>query len=286
MEKGDETLAAKKTCLICGAAGAGDDVTAATADGHPAKPYAAVNPTNSDTANADQIEGLRTTIRDLEEKLAAANAMIEDLKRSSSADAMLREELVDLREIFQAEREEQLERNSGLLAGGKVWPERMVWPRLQSEVDAVKESTQGLLNNHSPWTIIITCLNFLLPMPQEIRAKHQKKDMANERPLILLDFMFLKAILPTLNVSPRNPLTLTGATLLRRPLLVAAFYLHHFKFRFSSRNRLAKANTVISFNNKSVAPVADALISFNDFAGSTARQALAAMGHHLSGGIR
>ncbi|XP_052166523.1 uncharacterized protein LOC127783310 [Oryza glaberrima] len=89
MEKGDETLAAKKTCLICGAAGAGDDVTAATADGHPAKPYAAVNPTNSDTANADQIEGLRTTIRDLEEKLAAANAMIEDLKRSSSADAMV-----------------------------------------------------------------------------------------------------------------------------------------------------------------------------------------------------
>ncbi|EAZ42158.1 hypothetical protein OsJ_26721 [Oryza sativa Japonica Group] len=88
MEKGDETLAAKKTCLMCGAAGAGGDVTAATADGHPAKPYAAVNPTNSDTANADQIEGLRTTIRDLEEKLAAANTMIEDLKRSSSADTM------------------------------------------------------------------------------------------------------------------------------------------------------------------------------------------------------
>jgi hypothetical protein len=122
-------------------------------------------------------------------------------------------------------------------------------------------------------------------MPQEIRAKHQKKDMANERPLILLDFMFLKAILPTLNVSPRNPLTLTGATLLRRPLLVAALHLHHFKFWFSSRNRLAKANTVISFNNNSVAPVADALISFNDFVGSTTRQALAAMGHHLSGGI-
>uniref|UniRef100_A0A0E0EJS3 Uncharacterized protein n=1 Tax=Oryza meridionalis TaxID=40149 RepID=A0A0E0EJS3_9ORYZ len=86
-------------------------------------------------------------------------------------------------------------------------------------------------------------------MPQEIRTKHQKKDIANERPLILSDPMFLKAILPTLNVSS-------------------------FGFPAGIHWKRQHGNQ-LQRNNNTIAPVVNALISFNNFGGSTAGQASA-----------
>uniref|UniRef100_A0A0E0LVL1 Response regulatory domain-containing protein n=1 Tax=Oryza punctata TaxID=4537 RepID=A0A0E0LVL1_ORYPU len=145
---------------------------------------------------------------------------------------------------------------------------------------------------------------------QEFRAKHQKKDITDERPLISSDSMFLKAILPTLNVSPRNPLTLTGgagsssvaATAFAggssslAPLQVPVFQQQSagngnmvisFNNNASPMARHTPAgNTMISFNNVTAAPVTNAVISFNNYAGSAAVQAPNAMEQHLSDDVR
>uniref|UniRef100_A0A0E0LVL2 Response regulatory domain-containing protein n=1 Tax=Oryza punctata TaxID=4537 RepID=A0A0E0LVL2_ORYPU len=145
----------------------------------------------------------------------------------------------------------------------------------------------------------------------EFRAKHQKKDMADEWPLLSSDSMFLKAILPTLNVSPENPLTLTGgagsssvaaagfaggSTSPAAPLQVPVFQQQSadngnavISFNSSASPMAMRAlagNTMISFNNVAVAPVANAVISFNKFSGSAAVQVPDAMGKHLSGDVR
>uniref|UniRef100_A0A0E0F787 Response regulatory domain-containing protein n=1 Tax=Oryza meridionalis TaxID=40149 RepID=A0A0E0F787_9ORYZ len=145
---------------------------------------------------------------------------------------------------------------------------------------------------------------------QEFRAKHQKKDMANERPLISSDSTFLKAILPTLNISPRNPLTLTGGVGSRSvgaeafaggsssaaPPQIPVFQqlsTGNGKTVISFSNnasptamRATTDNTMISFNNVSTAPVANAVISFSNISRSATMQAPAARGQHLSGDVQ
>uniref|UniRef100_A0A0D3H133 Uncharacterized protein n=1 Tax=Oryza barthii TaxID=65489 RepID=A0A0D3H133_9ORYZ len=120
--------------------------------------------------------------------------------------------------------------------------------------------------------------------------------MADEHPIISSDSMFLKAILPTLNVSPCNPLTITGGAG-SSTVAAAAFaggssspaplQVLVFQQQSTGNGNMAPAdNSMISFNNITVAPVANAVISFNNFARSTAGQASATMGHHLSGGVQ
>uniref|UniRef100_A0A0E0QJX4 Two-component response regulator ORR33 n=1 Tax=Oryza rufipogon TaxID=4529 RepID=A0A0E0QJX4_ORYRU len=144
----------------------------------------------------------------------------------------------------------------------------------------------------------------------EFRTKHQKKDMAIERPLISSDSMFLKAILPTLKISPCNPLTLTGgigsssvaaeafaggsssAAPLQIPVFQQQFTGNGNTVISFSNNaspmamRAPTDNTMISFNNVSAAPVANAVISFSNISRSAAMQAPAARGQHLSGDVQ
>ncbi|EAZ42978.1 hypothetical protein OsJ_27567 [Oryza sativa Japonica Group] len=145
---------------------------------------------------------------------------------------------------------------------------------------------------------------------QEFRTKHQKKDMAIERPLISSDSMFLKAILPTLKISPCNPLTLTGGigsssvaaeafaggSSSAAPLQIPVFQQQstgngNTVISFSNNAspmamRAPTDNTMISFNNVSAAPVANAVISFSNISRSAAMQAPAARGQHLSGDVQ
>uniref|UniRef100_A0A0E0F786 Uncharacterized protein n=1 Tax=Oryza meridionalis TaxID=40149 RepID=A0A0E0F786_9ORYZ len=134
--------------------------------------------------------------------------------------------------------------------------------------------------------------------------------MADECPVIASDSMFLKAILPTLNVSPCNPLTIiggsgssavaaaafAGGSSSPAPLQVPVFQQQStgngntvisFNSNASPVAMQAPAdNSMISFNNIAAAPVANVVISFNNFARSTAGQASATMEHHLSGGVQ
>ncbi|EAZ07232.1 hypothetical protein OsI_29475 [Oryza sativa Indica Group] len=145
---------------------------------------------------------------------------------------------------------------------------------------------------------------------QEFRTKHQKKDMAIERPLISSDSMFLKAILPTLKISPCNPLILTGGigsssvaaeafaggSSSAAPLQIPVFQQQstgngNTVISFSNNAspmamRAPTDNTMISFNNVSAAPVANAVISFSNISRSAAMQAPAARGQHLSGDVQ
>uniref|UniRef100_A0A0E0AWA4 Uncharacterized protein n=1 Tax=Oryza glumipatula TaxID=40148 RepID=A0A0E0AWA4_9ORYZ len=118
--------------------------------------------------------------------------------------------------------------------------------------------------------------------------------MADEHHVILSDSMFLKAILPTLNVSPCNPLTITGGAG-SSTVAAAAFaggssspaplQVPVFQQQSTGNGNVAPAdNSMISFNNITAAPVANAVISFNNFARSIAGQASATMGHHLPAG--
>uniref|UniRef100_A0A0D3ESW6 Uncharacterized protein n=1 Tax=Oryza barthii TaxID=65489 RepID=A0A0D3ESW6_9ORYZ len=152
------TVAAEKT--VPDGSVAEDEVTVTAVN--PAKSYAAV------AANAE-IEDLRTTNHDLEEKLAAADrekkgraTEIDGLKDTSdkakqnsvvfqyiasSSDAKvlaLREELEDLQKLLQAEKDEFKadKRDSNQLAG-KVGSERAVKMRLEEEVIAMKERARA-----------------------------------------------------------------------------------------------------------------------------------------------
>ncbi|KAF0898769.1 hypothetical protein E2562_009374 [Oryza meyeriana var. granulata] len=103
---------------------------------------------------------------------------------------------------------------------------------------------------------------------QKYRAKNQKKDQLDERRLLSTDSLFLKAILPTLDVPPCNPLTLAAGAG-QSSIASAAFAGGSFAaapFQVPA----PAGNAVISFNNPAVPAVVQA----------------PAMGQRLSSGIQ
>uniref|UniRef100_A0A0E0LVL0 Uncharacterized protein n=1 Tax=Oryza punctata TaxID=4537 RepID=A0A0E0LVL0_ORYPU len=140
-----------------------------------------------------------------------------------------------------------------------------------------------------------------LPPPQEYCTK-QQKDL-DERRLLPSDSLFLKAILPTLNVSPCNSLILTGGagpsciptTTIAGGSTAAPFQVSVFQQQQQQQPAgtaqhdgagTYTGNAVISFNNAgSPAATGNAVISFNNVAAPAPVQA-PPMGQRLSGGVQ
>ncbi|EAZ07234.1 hypothetical protein OsI_29478 [Oryza sativa Indica Group] len=85
-------------------------------------------------------------------------------------------------------------------------PSLAIYSSIQEMVKIICDEAVYRFLEQSGGYLTELCLN---NVEKEFCAKH-KKDMADEHPVISSDSMFLKAILPTLNVSPCNPLTITG----------------------------------------------------------------------------
>ncbi|KAF0898768.1 hypothetical protein E2562_009373 [Oryza meyeriana var. granulata] len=145
---------------------------------------------------------------------------------------------------------------------------------------------------------------------QEYRPKQQKKDLADKRGLFPSDSLFLKAILPMLNVPACNPLVLAAgagpSSVVTAALAGGRNTAAPFQVPVRQQPHLT-GNAVIDFNNNAApvavqapvgnavnnaaapgavqAPAGNAVISFNNTAVQSAVQA-PAMGQQLPGGVQ